>query len=660
MSTNEKPADVQVQPPPPPSIADFEVVKPLSSGAYGTVHLGRKISTNKIYAIKSLKKSDVIRKNMITSVAQERSALLNTKTNNFCVDLYYSLQTHTHVYFVMEYCVGGDLKSLLSHMRFFPLEMGAFYIAEIASALDYLHNQGIIHRDIKPDNMLIDKYGHVKLTDFGLSTVGVLGYVNNANTPLGYTPGMIASLKQSFTFSSPSNSSFFTASSSGGVKHQDTPVGILGGSNNPPGFNKHRKIRIPLRKLGSRGNLTERTTSTNSNSSSEYSTATSSSVSSSSWSVISTPPRCEDSPSKISYKRVKLTPKSKPFEFNDSSFLSVSFDFVKKPIPKPPSTIPIPPESLLTSSPLATTPVSPAAFFSSPNEQNDFKAPHFPSEVSPVMQSKENKPYYPNPLHLHSHSPETGRFAESALHGSPEFGRFKHSKAFNTSPPLNNCYKSIKPLHASSSVPVCVTNQCQVGSPSGMLNSHSIKSPSWPIPLQGVKRKRIEGVNSTGLTSNVSALVLNKQDCTPPHCKTPNTVLGTPDYVSPELISFAMGNNSVVVGPPSDWWALGVCFYEFVIGVLPFNDDTPQIIFNNIINRDFEYPDGIDERLVELIDGLICLDQGSRFKYSDLRRERFLRVFGFNDLESWGKLRSMQPPWVPIVNGDSDTAYFEV
>jgi serine/threonine-protein kinase greatwall len=75
------------------------------------------------------------------------------------------------VFQVMEYLVGGDLKSLLSIYGYFDENMAVFYVAEITLALEYLHSHGIIHRDLKPDNMLLTDRGHVKLTDFGLSRI---------------------------------------------------------------------------------------------------------------------------------------------------------------------------------------------------------------------------------------------------------------------------------------------------------------------------------------------------------------------------------------------------------------------------------------------------------------------------------------------------------
>uniref|UniRef100_A0A2K5NCL0 Serine/threonine-protein kinase greatwall n=1 Tax=Cercocebus atys TaxID=9531 RepID=A0A2K5NCL0_CERAT len=154
--------------PKPPSIEEFSIVKPISRGAFGKVYLGQK--GGKLYAVKVVKKADMINKNMTHQVQAERDALALSKSP-FIVHLYYSLQSANNVYLVMEYLIGGDVKSLLHIYGYFDEEMAVKYISEVALALDYLHRHGIIHRDLKPDNMLISNEGHIKLTDFGLSKV---------------------------------------------------------------------------------------------------------------------------------------------------------------------------------------------------------------------------------------------------------------------------------------------------------------------------------------------------------------------------------------------------------------------------------------------------------------------------------------------------------
>merc|ERR1719376_1461128 len=202
-----------------PTIDDFEIIKPISRGAFGKVFLGRKRNDDhhkgEVYAIKVLKKSEAVQKNMVSQVIAERNALALTRSP-FCVNLFYCLQSANHVFLVMEYLIGGDLKSLLGHCGFFDEPTSRFYAAEIALALTYLHNRSIVHRDLKPDNILLTAAGHVKLTDFGLSKVDD-GRVTSdlrvadlvSNTPyvkrtlaskLPRTPGQILSLTSHLSF----------------------------------------------------------------------------------------------------------------------------------------------------------------------------------------------------------------------------------------------------------------------------------------------------------------------------------------------------------------------------------------------------------------------------------------------------------------------------
>ncbi|KAF3836275.1 hypothetical protein F7725_028833 [Dissostichus mawsoni] len=224
-STNEKVVDKAK----PTSIEDFIVLKPISRGAFGKVYLARKKSNPRLYAIKMMKKADMVVKNMTGQMKAERAALALSKSP-FVVQLYYSFQTATKIFLVtpkgknndtckntlivMEYLIGGDVKSLLLHYGYFDQDMSVKYVSEVALALDYLHRHGIIHRDLKPDNMLISNKGHVKLTDFGLSKVKLdreLSILDILTTPslakpkqdYFRTPGQVLSLISSLGFNSP-------------------------------------------------------------------------------------------------------------------------------------------------------------------------------------------------------------------------------------------------------------------------------------------------------------------------------------------------------------------------------------------------------------------------------------------------------------------------
>uniref|UniRef100_A0A672ZDD0 Serine/threonine-protein kinase greatwall n=1 Tax=Sphaeramia orbicularis TaxID=375764 RepID=A0A672ZDD0_9TELE len=199
--------------PKPPSIEDFAVLKPISRGAFGKVYLARKKCNSRLYAIKVMRKADMVDKNMTGQMKAERDALALSKSP-FVVHLFYSLQTTTKIYLVMEYLIGGDVKSLLHIYGYFDMDMAVKYISEVALALDYLHRHGIIHRDLKPDNMLISNKGHIKLTDFGLSKVKLdreLNLIDILTTPslakpkkdYFRTPGQILSLISSLGFNTP-------------------------------------------------------------------------------------------------------------------------------------------------------------------------------------------------------------------------------------------------------------------------------------------------------------------------------------------------------------------------------------------------------------------------------------------------------------------------
>ncbi|XP_053681773.1 serine/threonine-protein kinase Warts-like [Sabethes cyaneus] len=148
----------------------FARIKTIGVGAFGEVTLVKKIDTpNHLYAMKTLRKSDVLKRNQVAHVKAERDILAEAD-NEWVVKLYYSFQDKDNLYFVMDYIPGGDLMSLLIKKGIFEEDLARFYVAELTCAIESVHKMGFIHRDIKPDNVLIDRKGHIKLTDFGLCT----------------------------------------------------------------------------------------------------------------------------------------------------------------------------------------------------------------------------------------------------------------------------------------------------------------------------------------------------------------------------------------------------------------------------------------------------------------------------------------------------------
>jgi len=150
------------------SIFDFVPIKIIGKGAFGEVRLCKYIPTNDIVAIKKMKKEEMHKKNQVLHVRAERDVLSEAK-NQWIVELKFSFQDQNYLYLGMEYLPGGDLMTLLMARDILPEEDAKFYAAEMVLAIESVHDMGCIHRDLKPDNVLIGKDGHIKLSDFGLS-----------------------------------------------------------------------------------------------------------------------------------------------------------------------------------------------------------------------------------------------------------------------------------------------------------------------------------------------------------------------------------------------------------------------------------------------------------------------------------------------------------
>lgn len=184
------------------TIDDFRIIKLISSGAYSRVFLAQKRATGDLYAVKAMRKRDLAYKNMMGQVVAERDALI-AAANPFTIKLYYSFTSARHVYLVTEYANGGDLYSLLTQLGRLSERNARQYCSEIVIALEYVHSQGITHRDLKPGNCLISADGHIKLADFGLSRIyrdvdETMGSGSNSPTPYATSPVSPSSAGSSF------------------------------------------------------------------------------------------------------------------------------------------------------------------------------------------------------------------------------------------------------------------------------------------------------------------------------------------------------------------------------------------------------------------------------------------------------------------------------
>lgn len=150
------------------SLADFRILRTLGTGSFGRVHLVRSAHNGRYYAIKVLKKQQVVKMKQVEHTNDERR-MLKLVEHPFLIRMWGTFQDSKNLFMVMDYIEGGELFSLLRKSQRFPNPVAKFYAAEVTLAIEYLHSHDIIYRDLKPENILLDRNGHIKITDFGFA-----------------------------------------------------------------------------------------------------------------------------------------------------------------------------------------------------------------------------------------------------------------------------------------------------------------------------------------------------------------------------------------------------------------------------------------------------------------------------------------------------------
>lgn len=150
------------------NLNDFQLLKTLGTGTFGRVYLSKYRDTNQYYAVKVLPKTEIVRLKQVEHINSEKN-ILAIIDFPFIVNMICTFQDTQNIYMLLEYVIGGELFSHLRRSGRFSNDITRFYTAEIVLAIEYLHSLNIIYRDLKPENLLLDERGHIKITDFGFA-----------------------------------------------------------------------------------------------------------------------------------------------------------------------------------------------------------------------------------------------------------------------------------------------------------------------------------------------------------------------------------------------------------------------------------------------------------------------------------------------------------
>ncbi|KAM9839728.1 serine/threonine-protein kinase greatwall [Aulostomus maculatus] len=806
-----------------PSIEDFIVLKPISRGAFGKVYLARKKCNVRLYAIKVMKKADMVDKNMTGQMKAERDALALSKSP-FVVHLFYSLQTATKIYLVMEYLIGGDVKSLLHIYGYFDQDMAVKYFSEVALALDYLHRHGIIHRDLKPDNMLISNEGHIKLTDFGLSKVKLdreLSLMDILTTPslakpkkdYFRTPGQVLSLISSIGFNTPvgegkrhcSTSAMSSPMSCGKIKPRNTSLGspLLMYSDNLCSPACYRRKMGPSNTMFSPHNLAKNLTPALLKTRKRFETMSTGSTTDTEG-IISPLWEYEEKENehmneqrgrghfekeseqgsapakpgmlgfsaKANSSLLKKVNPDQPAETPTSTCISTALGDCGSQITIPSSgkrtfsDVQTSPELLENQAKKSTTHYK--RCFEIPEETvrfhtgltGTFSSIQLGDFMASLGSDQDQIPKRPSPIAVaKSLFPELEEPPEEVFEDGAKDS--PHSSFTSPLPRTADIYRSLSPdsegsmhdtsltvdSYASGKASKCsrrdsASSEEQENKDSSMTESlpqthptvhnetpkygHSAQSggelkssflnhlpelagglaqsPSFLKPrnvvafrsycssinrsnVSGLSRFSIGSVEAMDVSpssyhtafsaatpvqkrpSSGSSAYLTPQPMSTSHTpfRTPKSVrrgalpveggpiLGTPDYLAPELL-LGKPHGSVQCDCMVDWWALGVCLFEFLTGVPPFNDETPQLVFQNILNRDIPWPEEEEElsdNAKNTIEILLTMDKTKRAGLKELKSHPL-----FEGLD-WDNLQNQPMPFIPQPEDETDTSYFE-
>lgn len=179
------------------TLTDFEILQVLGKGSFGKVYMVRKHSSQEIFAMKVLRKAELVKRNQVRHTMTERQ-VLTLISHPFIVSMRYAFQTSSKLMMISDYCCGGEIFFHLKKFRSFSEAMVRFYAAELIAALSHLHEHHILYRDLKPENILLDQDGHIQLTDFGLSKMKCTvfrGAKTFCGTPEYLAPEMLHSRK---------------------------------------------------------------------------------------------------------------------------------------------------------------------------------------------------------------------------------------------------------------------------------------------------------------------------------------------------------------------------------------------------------------------------------------------------------------------------------